>query len=162
MKIKSVCIPVFLLLLQIFAGCSQRPYLKGNAFSEIGITPQKNNRCIAMVFRDKISYFLCEPEDRTYRIKIILADMQNAVCMILPEQPLSGDPFSNVIEKEIKQIRISVNYFVEPSLDPEMIKQGKSLRLFIKSSDGEKHNIEGLFFVDDYSEDTTGHRGNLR
>ncbi|MCX7958102.1 MAG: hypothetical protein N3B13_03565 [Deltaproteobacteria bacterium] len=150
------------LIFFLIISCTVRPYIAGNIFDNLGVSPENENRCVVMISGEKIDYFLCEPQNKAYRIKIIPSEKNVAVLIVIPEQGLSDDYFANVIEKDIKQISVNVNYSPDLRDVIEGLKRGKREGLYVKSPGGERHQIEALFPVEEILEEKAGRRGGLR
>lgn len=155
-------VALYFLMILLFAGCSIKPYLKSNAFSGLGIEPQEENSCIAMLKEDKVDYLLCEPENRAYKIKIIPADHNSGVIQILHEQNNASDSFASVIQKDILQVSIPIYYSFQPAEGIKALKRGEKIFLVIKSVESEKLFIDGIFILNKYYNMSVGKRDSLR
>ncbi|MCX7945184.1 MAG: hypothetical protein N2746_11820 [Deltaproteobacteria bacterium] len=164
-RVKKTYTPIVLILLYLLipiCGCVERTYLISNAFDKLGIKPENNNLCTAIISLEKISYILCEPEKRAYKIKIILSDPNNAVLIIFPEYNVNGNPLESIIERDIGKISISISYLIDSDDLVDDIKRGKKVRLKIKSLPMEQYTIDALFFVDRFLIERVTGRDKLR
>ncbi|MGB9599345.1 MAG: hypothetical protein ACP5QK_10585 [Myxococcota bacterium] len=161
MRIQSLSL-LFSSLLFLMMGCSVKPYLRSNAFSELGLNPQEVNRCIAMLEEDSVDYFLCEPESRIYKLKIIPADSKSGIMQIINEQNTKTDSFTEVIEGRILQMSIPINYSFLPAGGIKALKRGEKLYLIVRSVEGERRFVDALFIIDRYTGVSTRKRDRLR
>ncbi len=155
----SLCLPVICFFP---AGCVKKPYLTGDVFEHLKVSAESDNRCTAVLSGEKVDYFLCEPRNKTYKIKIIPSENNTAVLLIVPDQGIPDDYFESVLQKDIRQAAVNVSCVFGSSNISEDLRKGKSTLLTVKSLDKEKYQIEGIFIVDKFLTHQGSTRGRLK
>lgn len=159
----SLVILVSLLLFLLFSNsCTKRPYLVSNIFEQIGITEDKEHKCVAIISEEKIDHFFCEPTNSSYHIRIIPYNDEKAVLTFFSDITITKNGFLDVFEKDMRQENIDVIYSLSDKNGITLLKNGKSLFLSIKSVPTERFQFDALFLVDKYIVHQESIRNRLR
>lgn len=151
-----------LFFLQLLSGCAQRLYFRSDIFDRYHIVPYEVSYCTAVMSGERLDYLLCESDRTTdFKIKIIPKDSEQALMTIVFDRLKGAGSLNDVMEREIEQVNILVNYILDPPLK-KTPKKDEVHRLYVRSLNGENYFVEGLLLINKYVEDRTPERNRLR